>query len=351
MIAGHVGVLKVLQKSLIRNIAICLLTLTLSARYGFAHPGANPVAPDQRFVADVFDQEILSDNHAAICAKSRELNSELRYEYLSNWVLPAGQNSSIRLPIEFLGGVAASNSQPHVPDAIVSPATVVQLQSPALDLIQAAAECKKLDELHDRVLAIRTARRIDERCQRTLLILIDLESGRDDEAQQKLNEVLATLQAQNKAQFKDQGPELLALYQGLQHEATSDLARECLSYLLDSRRVFNVDSASSIILIRLKPLFAISAGLATGRKHCHPKQSRSLLTHQIRMKNLRMPRDSATTSRRTALRVTCSTAPNFNRKARLQRLCLKVCTYKVAGPQVASCVLSHPTWRLRATLI
>jgi hypothetical protein len=167
-------------------LPVLLIASGLGSRCAWADDG--PVET----VADLFENDVLGDNVFGLLEATKRLPVEARYEILKSHVLPGKLHREFRL----FGKLTSTD--PSVSAAFEDPADVTATQagidrsqrqihsggilvSPVFDLIAAAKEAEKLDELR---LAVQTAAVTGEvqlRCQLSLLALIAMAMG-DEEA-------------------------------------------------------------------------------------------------------------------------------------------------------------------------
>jgi tetratricopeptide (TPR) repeat protein len=167
-----------------------------------------------------------------VVAKARKLPPAERYAFLAAWVLPVEARPTFQLageikPLDVLG-VVDQEAQPQGRRVMQGG----RLEAPCLELVAAAKEAKKLDELADRV-ARAEVPAADERFGRSkaaLLAAVRAAQGRDDEAAGLLKAL--TPLAERTSPFADSSqrwPDLIAMTAALDRPAlvgpATDLAQ------------------------------------------------------------------------------------------------------------------------------
>ncbi|MEM8666911.1 MAG: DUF1583 domain-containing protein [Planctomycetota bacterium] len=135
----------------------------------------------------LFGEEVLTENAAELCRRTRVMPAEQKYKSLCDWVLP-GRGHSFRIR----GAIRRSEDpigQTEIARTILGPVSQFAesswISSPARDLIQVADQLNQLDELADRIQAITTN---DLQAQATLLTLIAVASDKTNIVAARLEE-------------------------------------------------------------------------------------------------------------------------------------------------------------------
>lgn len=195
-------------------------------------------------LSPVFDERVLQDNAEAVCDHVKSLPAKQRFSLLTQWVLPNSHRSNFRLTVSFHipdsdSDITRSNGGALLPPLLV----VANMESPSFELVRAASELNRLTELRETVGAVPPGDSMHERCRRSLLIMIDIESGATESAQKQLAAAGSDLHKLTRRELAIPCPETLAVFQGIQHDATRDISLEILSFLVDS--LIRVDRISS----------------------------------------------------------------------------------------------------------
>src|SRR5262249_18269175 len=109
-----------------------------------------------------------------------------------------------------------------------------ELESPAVDLVRAARDAGKLEDLSQRVEKLAAKTETAQRNRLALVVLIRLEQGRDADAAEALKQMLPLLKkVPPGTAFRDRWPELLAASQGLTRPAVLPAAVPILQQMVD----------------------------------------------------------------------------------------------------------------------
>ena len=166
-------------------------------------------------VASLFadDDAVLADNVVALMRRTETLPADKRFEVLADWVLPSAHRSEYRMNAVF----------PHVDPipglAQLSPNAIAGgIYSPVFALIAVAEESGRLDELRQRVEAVRDANEPNRKRSRLALLFMIAVAQKDSESAAKLLGLLTELV---RVRGENHGvrwwPETLALAYGMEH--------------------------------------------------------------------------------------------------------------------------------------
>ena len=219
-------------------IAGVFVTLSLTA-------SAND-SPDtvRQSLAAVFADAHIRDAALYVCQRAAAMSPEDRLEYLADWVLPGDSHASFRLSMDFTPVNPApviNAGRGHHGDSPNKQASshrrmVVggDLVSPAIDLVNAARQLGALKELQARITNSAANDTTAVRCRQTMTILTKIADGQFDAAEEQLADLHAQFVQLDRSQVTTRCPETLAIYVGIQHAQTRDIAQELLSYLVGS---------------------------------------------------------------------------------------------------------------------
>ncbi len=212
-----------------------LLCVLVSTTLAADDPSVRHQTDTAQSVSAIFDEDVLEDNFDARLEATEKLSPTVRYETLVEWVVPHDQNSSFRLPMRFRFPQAHGKNLASATEQKLLPlSAVVDLQSPAIELLRAAKAADLLTELRERILKANVGDALHERRRQTLLIMVDLAKEDADSAQGRLVQVLSRLQTLDHSELGIRCPETVAIFQGLQNKETRDTCREIVSFLVDS---------------------------------------------------------------------------------------------------------------------
>ncbi len=140
---------------------------------------------------------------------ARKLPASERYTRLREWVLPGEDHTSIRLVAEF--GATDSPVAPDGASGIDKGGIPPILDSPALDLVAAAKDAGKLDELRAAIDAADARSMVDRRGKQALLALVLDAQGKTTEAEAALKALKDLARRSIVAQTRDheRWPELI----------------------------------------------------------------------------------------------------------------------------------------------
>ena len=195
---------------------------------------------------ELFEDEVLADNVDAIRADAARLPAVERYEFLKSHVLPGHSHREFR----FFGKLMPTDA----PDSVISkhPVDVARVQagtqrnqkrihtggifvSPVFDLIEAAKEIGKLDELRATVQAGSAKGEVQQRCQLSLLAMIAIAKGDLDEAARGTDELYQRFVKQRFDRLQDRMPETLLLVMAAEQAVLLDEALQFLVSIQDSQ--------------------------------------------------------------------------------------------------------------------
>ncbi len=211
---------------------------------------------ERRALGAILDDQHVLDAAYGVHRRALQLPVAERYAYLRDWVLPSADHATLRLAL----GFTPTNPAPPVSDVALEtiPAgasrvtTGGELIAPALDLVQAAKELNKLDELRTQVAAIQPAeaplqqRRLLEKARWSLLAIIEIEAGQMTQATQNLHELASLVVAETPRSFADQWPETLAIVSALPHAESREAVRDMAFHIIGKQIRKNVPSGSEV---------------------------------------------------------------------------------------------------------
>ncbi len=208
-------------------------------------PVRAPSQQESELLTSLLGDHFLAENVASVRQHAKTLPPKERFQFLSDWVLPTESRKTFRLNGHF---------SPLSPGAPVAEYTVEETQrleaarktgegrvlvggslfSAAFDLVDAASETDKLDELRKRVLATKPLTTSNDpfdanhRARLAMLALIEIAAKRTPQATEhllELGEIAKTHPISNPA---ERWPELLAFWQGIRNPDTCATVAEPL---------------------------------------------------------------------------------------------------------------------------
>ncbi len=195
-----------------------------------ARVGAKPSVADRRGRAAVIGESFHALNADDVLRRARALKAGERYALLLDWVVPGESHSGFRLYGHFAPAAA--------PPVGKSPARRAQpggaLEAPARELVAAAGELGRLDELAGRVEKAAADSDQDRRGRLALLALVRSAQGRDEEAADALKQLLPLSQKlADGAPDWARWPELVAASSALRRSKTRAPALALLDQLVE----------------------------------------------------------------------------------------------------------------------
>ncbi len=201
---------------------------------------------DARVIGSVIDERYAAQNAYYIYQHAVQLPVEDRYAFLHEWVLPGRTHSLIRM--------YADATPTHPPPVAIddNPIDAAQLEaalavrsrrievggnlvSPAEELVSAAAELGRLDELFTEVEAAPLYAQYHARGRLALLAMIRMAQGRAEEARPYLVELYALCQSLDNFAQHIRWADVIAANRGVEHDETRDLAIELMNLIVTAQ--------------------------------------------------------------------------------------------------------------------
>jgi hypothetical protein len=141
---------------------------------------------DRRALAAILDDTHIVDAALPVHRQAASMSMQRRFEFPSQWVLPSLDHSSFRLALDFTptNPAAAQRSDVHPADAqrLDQARSLVDsrvqlgghMVSPAIDLIEAATQLGRLDDIRGRIADSPAHGDAQQRCRLALLALVDM---------------------------------------------------------------------------------------------------------------------------------------------------------------------------------
>ncbi len=165
----------------LRDLVVVQILLT------FAFPHARVQAEEgaetrTRAIAAIFADEHVRESVLTITTRAAAMSVEDRYQFLAGWVLPNEHHESLRVQVDF------TPTQPAPPvdrEAFREGRRVIsggKLVSPVLDLVEAASECGKLEELRQQIERFQATSLLDQKNRLAVLSIILLKQQKLEDA-------------------------------------------------------------------------------------------------------------------------------------------------------------------------
>lgn len=208
--------------------------------------GAPPSTADRHARNDAVGEEQIAANVRRIRKEAARLAPAERFEFLSRWVLPGPDHPDFRVTAEFTPTDPSPLAVSLEPERFPSPRGG-ELVSPVFDLLDAAAELGKLEELRTRIASVSEPHdEFQRRAKAAFLLMIDLELD-DDQAAAKATDTLHALAVgASPRRVEDMWPETLALHRGFQKSPPLPALRDLLATLYSKRTMRSVPPGCEI---------------------------------------------------------------------------------------------------------
>lgn len=222
-------------------LSVLVMGVGITSRCALADDGPFIMATGQ-----LFENEVLADNVVAIRETAARLPVVERYEFLKSHVLPGPAHREFRL----FGKLTPTDA----PDSATSkhPVDVARMNmgnqrnqrrirtggifvSPVFDLIEAAKEIDKLDQLRATVQTGSAQGEVQQRCQLSLLAMVAIAKGDLDEAARVTDELYQRFVKQRFDRLQDRMPETLLLVMAAQRGVLLDEALLFLVSIKDAQ--------------------------------------------------------------------------------------------------------------------
>lgn len=196
-------------------------------------------ASDHHVLSEIVGESTVGENVLALRTKLADRSIEDRFETLSSWVLPGTSHLHFRVQGSF------TPTNPAASTAIGDPQSDDQLKfaasnelsrvqvggnivSPMFDLVDAAKELGRLNELRSQVEIIETSDESNLRAKLALLFMIDVAKNNNPAATKSLTQLFDIFRASDHAEVSDRWPETLAMAYGIQHAVHLKIVTELL---------------------------------------------------------------------------------------------------------------------------
>ena len=200
-------------------------------------------------LTQLIGESIWSANPLTVVRYAKTLPADVQYQYLKNWVLPAGTTVRIRV-----NGAARRRSPDEsssvAADASLSDSTI-ELVSPAGQLVKAAGAAGKLPELRTILQELEPTSEQEAMCHAGLMVMVDLAAEDTSAAQagiRTLTDLIRRLQQRDPnerrtAQTHEWVPVLVA-FQAVNH---ASLRADATELLVEAQRLFGHGSSDAAL--------------------------------------------------------------------------------------------------------
>lgn len=226
------------RTTLIVSAVICATGLSAQAA------GVEESESFRRVLGVIFAEQQVHDSAWHVHRRAMELPVEERFQFLANWVLPGADHEAFRVAIDFSPTHPAPAMRGSGEEARAAQAaregwsripTGGRLVSPALDLIESAAELERLPELRSRIERTMVRGELQERRRLAMLGLVDVALHDFDRALVSFDNLFARVKARTYDDFPGRWPETLAIERAIAHPETRNAAAELLYQMLQSQ--------------------------------------------------------------------------------------------------------------------
>jgi hypothetical protein len=242
-------------------------------------------------LGEIFAERHVADSALYVHRLAAAMSLEERYAYLSAWVLPGVDHAGLRMALDYTPThPAPPAADDHPLDArrlaLASQSSQSRVQTggnlvaPALDLVEAARQLGRLDDVRRRVEQAPQADDFSRRARLAMLAIVDLARQEPPSALDSLDQLLALVEAGSHTEFSERWPETLATHAALLDPATRNAARDLAHFLLVKQLRSGPDSGSEAwrrqmaALVGLAKHFEADAGDgAVERFTAEPRQS------------------------------------------------------------------------------
>jgi len=198
-------------------------------------------------LTDSFGDFYLAENVAAVRRRGQAMTPQVRYEFLSSWVLPSKERDTFRLSGHF------SPLSPALPVAQYTSEEASRLAmatesgqgrvlvggslfSAAFDLIEVARQTDRLDELRQQLVSLESQSRgaagdpfsPNERARLAMLALVAIADKAFVEANEYLVRLCEVAKGEPIRNPAERWPEMLAIWEGVRHPETYNAVSETL---------------------------------------------------------------------------------------------------------------------------
>ena len=211
----------------LKQICKGLFFLAFVAEFSISAVDADDSVGTATALRGIFGESILADNVRAIRQRAAAMPLTKRFEFLMSVIFPMSNDGAIVLRGEFAPTDLALVDS-------TSPRTDVTehsgLVSPVYDLLVAAKETGRLQEVRDRIDSLpQTADEHRNKAISSLRLLVSLEQGDQQSAEHAADDLFRASTKSKVTAIDDLWPEMLALYRTVNHHHADNLVADLLT--------------------------------------------------------------------------------------------------------------------------
>lgn len=198
---------------------LCILLISQSGKVS-----ADDLQVGSAVLAKLFGERIVATNVHAVRTQAAALPADQRFEFLRDAIMPATEAGTIHMGGEF----SQTDPVPVLPGA--EAAASGEIVSPVFDLLDAAQEVGRLDELLARVMSLpESADEYQRRAQCSLRLLVLLEMGDRDAAKAAADNLFSLVADSTSTSLADMWPETLAVYRAVRSHRADRMISDLLT--------------------------------------------------------------------------------------------------------------------------
>ena len=185
---------------------------------------------NRRGVAVIFDDVHIAEAALGIHQRAAAMPIEERFQYLANWVLPGVDHNTIRVALDYTPThpVQQNLTQPNVQSRVQAGGDLV---SPAIDLVVAAKQLGRLDELHKQLDNTDVQGNEQKRSRLALLAIVNIARDKPMVARENMEQLSELVLTGSHTRFSQRWPETLAIWFTVQSAATQDAVSGMLDHI------------------------------------------------------------------------------------------------------------------------
>lgn len=182
----------------------------------------------------IMGERILQDNIHAVRNFASEMSAEARLAFLSDWVLPNPERSTLRMSIDF----SQTHPRPQADEAGLSGQQIqtgAELISPAIDLLTVARQLNALSVLREKVESWQPETPRDELSKVAFLAALAISEERFEDASGSLQTLIELVKKETVIDA-ERGAEAIATWSAITHPETQEAAGDLLFVLYEQAR-------------------------------------------------------------------------------------------------------------------
>ena len=225
------------------TVSVCIFVICVGT--GPRSYSAETSAGKTRAMFAIFAEEHIAESVLTITARAALMPAEERYSFLASWVLPNERHESLRLQIDFTPTQPAPPVDREAPRDGRRISSGGRMISPALDLVDTAAEIGKLDEILKKLERFKATKLLDQKNRLAMLSMILLKQKKLEEALTQID-AFCQLSAQEKPDDQvNRAAEALLFVSSLPFADASEVVGPTIDRVLNRHRAKFTRSAWS----------------------------------------------------------------------------------------------------------